>query len=111
MLHEDFANAGWLLASVSDHLPRDLGSRHEALELRLAQLQSAPVEEAIDALEEALDEPDFSGELALALLIEFPAVQLQGYMHTAGVRERKSVETGQFVSRKECCLHMTRHVS
>src|SRR5690625_6133284 len=27
MLHEDFANAGWLLASVSDHLPRDLGSR------------------------------------------------------------------------------------
>src|SRR5690625_5678470 len=24
MLHEDFANAGWLLASVSGHLPRDL---------------------------------------------------------------------------------------
>jgi len=86
MLHEDFANAGWLLASVSDHLPRDLGSRHEALELRLAQLQSAPVEEAIDALEEALDEPDFSGELALALLIEFPAVQLQGSMQYAGDR-------------------------
>jgi len=72
------ANAGWLLASTADRLPRHLAARHAELEARLQTLQSQPIRGALAALEEALDEPDFSGETALALLLEFPLADLEG---------------------------------
>lgn len=78
LLRHDLANAGWLLASTAGHLPPELVPRHEQLETRLAALHAEPVRGALSALEDALQEADFSGELALALLLDFPTIELKG---------------------------------
>ncbi|WP_376696428.1 penicillin-binding protein activator [Wenzhouxiangella sp. EGI_FJ10305] len=86
MLRGDLANAGWLLASTADQLPDDLEARHAELEARLLELESAPVRGALDALEQAVAEPDFSGETALALMLEFPLTQVERVLYQVGDR-------------------------
>lgn len=84
MRRGDLANAGWLLASTAERLPRPLTERHAELEALLATLHAHPVRGAVQALRDALDEPDFSGELALALLLEFPLAELEGVLYEFG---------------------------
>lgn len=84
MLRGDLANAGWLLASAADRLPEELETRHAELEARLLELESQPVRGALAALEQAIDEPDFSGETALALLLEFPLAQIERVLYEIG---------------------------
>jgi len=88
MRRGDLANAGWLLASTADRLPRDLQTRHAALEDRLRELESRPVRGALAALQEAVDEPDFSGETALALMLEFPVADLERVLYQVGNQPR-----------------------
>lgn len=88
MLRGDLANAGWLLASTADRLPAALESRHAELESRLLAMESRPVRSALAALQEAVDEPGFSGETALALMLEFPVDQLERVLYQAGDQPR-----------------------
>lgn len=84
----DLANAGWLLASTADRLPENLEARHAELEALLLELESRPVREALAALEQAVDERDFSGEIALALMLEFPVAQLERVLYQVGDQPR-----------------------
>lgn len=86
LLRDDLPAAGWLLAHNADHLPGELIERHRALEDRLRRLETEPVRSALTALEEALAEPDFHPETALALLIEFPLDQLEVLVYEVGDR-------------------------
>ncbi|NBB93950.1 MAG: hypothetical protein GVY32_12375 [Gammaproteobacteria bacterium] len=88
MRRGDLANAGWLLASTADRLPPNLQQRHAELEQRLLELESLPVRGALDALEAAVDEPDFSGETALALMLEFPQSELESVLFEVGDQPR-----------------------
>lgn len=82
----ELANAGWLLASTAGQLPESLGGRHAELESRLAELESRPIRGAVEALREAVSEPDFSGETALALLLEYPLARLEDVLYDVGDR-------------------------
>lgn len=88
MRRGDLANAGWLLASTADRLPRELIERHAELEHLLLELESRPVRVALTALQEALDEPGFSGETALALMLEFPLAELDSVLYEVGEEAR-----------------------
>jgi len=88
MRRGDLANAGWLLASTADRLPGNLEMRHAELEARLLELESRPVRGALAALEQAVDEPDFSGEIALALMLEFPVAELERVLYQVGDQPR-----------------------
>jgi hypothetical protein len=81
MRRGDLANAGWLLASTADRLPESLVERHARLEALLRELEARPVRSAVAALAEAVAEPDFSPETALALLLEFPLDELEGVLY------------------------------
>lgn len=86
MLRGDLATAGWLLAHSTDRLPDALIRRHQALEERLAELESRPIRIAIEALEQAIAEPDFGPEVALTLLIEYPLGDLEEMLFELGNR-------------------------
>jgi hypothetical protein len=88
MRRGDLANAGWLLASTADRLPAALEARHQALESRLLELESRPVRGALAALQDAVAEPDFSGETALALMLEFPVSELERVLYQVGNQPR-----------------------
>ncbi len=88
MRRGDLANAGWLLASTADRLPRNLEQRHAALEARLLELESRPVRGALGALREAVGEPDFGGDTALSLMLEFPVSDLERVLYQVGDQPR-----------------------
>jgi outer membrane PBP1 activator LpoA protein len=83
MRRGDLANAGWLLASTADRLPPELVSRHAELEALLLELESEPVRDAFAALQDAMGTPGFSGETALALMLEFPLDDLERVLFQA----------------------------
>lgn len=84
MRRGDLANAGWLLASTAERLPQNLKRRHARLETRLLELESRPVRGALSALRKAVDEPDFSGDTALSLMLEFPVADLERVLYQVG---------------------------
>lgn len=84
MRRGDLANAGWLLASAAGRLPESLEGRHARLEARLLELQSRPVHGALAALRQAVDEPDFDGDTALSLMLEFPVADLERVLYQVG---------------------------
>ncbi len=84
MRRGDLANAGWLLASAAGRLPRSLDNRHALLEARLLELQSRPVRGALAALRQAVDEPDFGGDTALSLMLQFPVADLERVLYQVG---------------------------
>lgn len=88
MRRGDLANAGWLLASTADRLPPTLEARHAELETLLLDLESRPVRGALTALKEAVGEPGFSGETALALMLEFPVAELERVLYQVGDQPR-----------------------
>ncbi len=88
MRRGDLANAGWLLASTADRLPESLETRHADLEALLKELQSRPVRDALAALQEAVDEPDFSAETALALMLEYPVAELERVLYQVADQPR-----------------------
>jgi outer membrane PBP1 activator LpoA protein len=88
MRRGDLANAGWLLASTADRLPGGLEDRHAQLEARLRELGSRPVRDALAALREAVSSDDFTGETALALMLEFPVAELERVLYEAGDEPR-----------------------
>lgn len=84
LLTRDLANAGWLLAHTAERVPESLAERHGRLEQRLETLESHPIRGALEALQEAIDTDEINGELVLALLIEFPASQIEDLLFEAG---------------------------
>jgi uncharacterized protein len=88
MRRGDLANAGWLLASTAERLPASLSERHAELEALLLELESSPVRDALDALQQAVEEPDFEGETALSLLLEFPLAELEGVLYEVSDQAR-----------------------
>ncbi len=88
MRRGDLANAGWLLASTADRLPQSLEARHAELEALLRELESRPVRDALAALQDAVAETDFSGETALALMLEFPVTELERVLYQVADQPR-----------------------
>lgn len=86
LLEGDLATAGWLLAHSAERLPSQLVDRHTELDQRLREAQVFPGRAALQALSQAVSEPDFNPELALSLLIEFPLADLEEILFEAGDR-------------------------
>lgn len=107
MRRGDLANAGWLLASTADRLPASLEARHAELEALLQELESRPVRGALTALEEAVGEPGFSGETALALMLEFPLAELERVLYQVGDQPRLLPWMDLVISAREQLLHDT----
>ncbi len=86
LLDGDLAMAGWLLAETEAALPERQRLRFEMLEDLLREARENPAREALRALNSAVHEPDFSPEIALALLIELPHSELEALLEQHGHR-------------------------
>jgi outer membrane PBP1 activator LpoA protein len=82
----DFSAAERVVALAPDQVPADLRSRLDRLRQRLNAVDPDAPEARLDALRDALDQPDFAPTLALALLIDVPLGGLDA------LREDPSIE-------------------
>lgn len=72
LAERDFTTAGRILSLPREQVPRSLRDRFDALNEALSEANPDSPGARVEALEQALQEPDFRPEMALALLLELP---------------------------------------
>jgi len=77
LAERDFTTAGRILSRPREQVPMSFRSRFDALNEQLAQANPNSPTARVGALEDALAEPDFRPETALALLLELPLETLR----------------------------------
>lgn len=87
LAERDFTTAGRILSLPRDQVPASLRQRFDTLNQRLAEANPDSPAARVDALEEALGEPDFRPEMALALLLELPLETLNNLEAEYGDRQ------------------------
>ena len=77
LAERDFTTAGRILSLPREQVPVPLRERFDALNERLAEANPNSPAARVEALSEALSEPDFRPEMSLALLLELPLETLR----------------------------------
>lgn len=77
LAERDFTTAGRILSLPREQVPESLRARFDALNERLAEVNPNSPAARVEALAEALREPEFRPEMALALLLELPLETLR----------------------------------
>jgi len=77
LAERDFTTAGRILSLPREQVPLSLRDRFDALNERLAEANPNSPAARVEALAEALSEPGFRPEMALALLLELPLETLR----------------------------------
>lgn len=77
LAERDFTTAGRILSLPREQVPASLRDRFDALNERLAEANPNSPAARVEALSEALSEPGFRPEMALALLLELPLETLR----------------------------------
>ena len=86
LAERDFTTAGRILSLPREQVPLALRDRFDALNQRLAEVNPNSPSARVEALAEALSEPGFRPEMALALLLELPLETLRNLQSEHGER-------------------------
>lgn len=86
LAERDFTTAGRILSLPREQVPVALRDRFDALNERLAELNPNSPSARVEALVDALGEPGFRPEMALALLLELPLETLRNLQTEHGGR-------------------------
>ena len=86
LAERDFTTAGRILSLPREQVPAPLRDRFDALNARLAEANPNSPSARVEALAEALSEPGFRPEMALALLLELPLETLRNLQSEHGER-------------------------
>lgn len=86
LAERDFTTAGRILSLPREQVPESLRARFDALNARLVEANPNSPAARVEALAEALREPDFRPEMALALLLELPLETLRNLQSEHGDR-------------------------
>jgi len=86
LAERDFTTAGRILSLPREQVPAPLRDRFDTLNARLAEANPNSPAARVDALSDALAEPGFRPEMALALLLELPLETLRNLQSEHGDR-------------------------
>jgi len=86
LAERDFTTAGRILSLPREQVPESLLARFDALNERLAEANPNSPAARVEALSEAVSEPGFRPEMALALLLELPLETLRNLQTEHGDR-------------------------
>jgi len=104
LAERDFTTAGRILSLPREQVPESLLARFDALNERLAEANPNSPAARVEALSEAVSEPGFRPEMALALLLELPLETLRNLQTEHGDRPALSPWLDLAVSARACLI-------